>query len=53
MPPPTLCRLVLRHFFHVGVIILADVFKIGKNKLTLAEDGVIAQIAVVDGLQDL
>lgn len=53
MRPPELCCRVLRHFFHVGFIIIADVFKIGKDLRPLAEDGVIAQIAVMDGLQHL
>ena len=51
--PPAPRRLVPRHFFHVGFIIIADIFKIGKDLRPLAEDGVIAQIAVVDGLQHL
>jgi hypothetical protein len=41
------------HFGHIGLIVLTDVLKTGKDQILMAEDGIIAEIAVMDGLQHL
>ena len=50
--PPLLCMGTQLHFRHIGIVVFANIFKVGKNQILMAEDGIVPQVAVVDGFQN-
>ena len=50
--PPILGNRVSGHLFHICLVILADVLVVREQQVAVDEDGVIAQVALGDGLQN-
>ena len=51
--PPFLRHGIGVHFGHVGVVICANIFKIGEYQVAVKEDGIVLQIALGDGLENI